>query len=272
MSAGPTGGWPAFDRLLGALGFVPSRTGSVITTVYGDAILPRGGSLALADLLVLMRRLGASDGVVRTAVSRLARDGVLAGRRTGRTSAYALTERSRVAFAAAVPVIYGSPDRDWDGVLHLLFPEDPAERAALERPGVAVLAPGVLVSLDPVDGAAALRATGGVAEQRRLAARAWPADGLAAEFAGFMGDFAVLEEEQAPSPLDAMAARITVVHAYRRLALRTPRLPAVLRPEGWPGDAAFQRFRGVYRGLLPLSEGWLDQVGSGSGPLPPRAA
>ena len=63
--------------LLDRLRTEPSRTGSMIVTVYGDAILPRGGEAAMADLLVLMRRLGAAEGVVRTAVSRLARDGWL---------------------------------------------------------------------------------------------------------------------------------------------------------------------------------------------------
>ncbi len=143
--------------------------------------------MLLADLLQLMRRLGASDGVVRTAVSRLAKDGVLQGRRAGRQSAYALTPAADAEFREAVPLIYGSGGPAWDGRLHLAFPEPGADRSGLEAAGYALLAPGVLVSPSPAPGSVlgsvpGLGASGPASAMRQLAARAWPLARLAEAF------------------------------------------------------------------------------------------
>src|SRR5215471_4203510 len=64
----------------------PSRTWSVIITVFGDAIVPRGGSVWLGTLVRFFAALGSNDGVVRTAMSRLAADGWLERSRVGRNS------------------------------------------------------------------------------------------------------------------------------------------------------------------------------------------
>lgn len=263
-------GWPALDAVLAALRTEPSRTGSVIATVYGDAILPRGGSLALADLLVLMRRLGAGDGVVRTAVSRLAKDGVLQGRRAGRHSAYALTPRAAAEFAAAVPQIYGCGRHSWDGRLHLAFPESGADRSALEAAGFALLAPGILVSPSPVpDATLALEATGPDSTVAQLAARAWPVQRLGELFEGFTGLFAAMLPVPRLAPLEAMAARTVLIHAWRRIALRDPQLPSRLLPAHWPGGDARRLCVELYAALVPTAEAWLDATSAGLGPLPP---
>ena len=117
-------------------------------TVYGDAIAPRGGEIALAALLELMAALGVTEGVVRTAVSRLARDGWLEGHRAGRRSFYRLSRRGLQETVDAGPRIYGPLDQAWGGKLRLAFAEAGVERTLLERAGYALLAPGVLVAPD----------------------------------------------------------------------------------------------------------------------------
>src|SRR5262249_60013782 len=49
----------------------PSRTWSVIITVFGDAIVPRGGSVWLGTLLRFFSALCSHDRVARTALSPL---------------------------------------------------------------------------------------------------------------------------------------------------------------------------------------------------------
>ena len=49
----------------------PIRAGSLIITLYGDAIAPRGGSLWLGSLNGLVGPFGIEPGLVRTALSRL---------------------------------------------------------------------------------------------------------------------------------------------------------------------------------------------------------
>ena len=269
----PPTSWPALDTalaaVLAALGTAPPRTGSVIVTVYGDAILPRGGSLALSDLLTLTRRLGAPEGVVRTAVSRLARNGLLHGRRTGRRSAYALTERGETEFRAAIPRIYGGPDPAWDGRLRLAFPTPGADRAALEAAGYASLVPGVMLSpaATPTD-IPVLEAAGPPATLQRLAARTWPLARLADDYAQFSTLMAPLSPVPPADPLDAMAARTLLIHAWRRIALRDPHLPPALLPPDWPGAAARHLCTTLYSALAAGSEAWLDRASSGDGELP----
>jgi phenylacetic acid degradation operon negative regulatory protein len=262
--------WPALDGVLAALRAAPSRTGSVIATIYGDAILPRGGSLALADLLVLMARLGASEGVVRTAVSRLARDGVLEGRRSGRRSAYALTPAAAAEFQAARPKIYGRNDRPWDGRLRLAFPDAGADRTALDAAGFAVVAPGVLVSPWRAPGSIpCLEASDPGETARHLVARAWPVERLGAQYAAFTELFSPLLPPTPADALDAIAARIVTVHEWRRIALRDPRLPAGLLPATWPGVPARAACVTLYNALASSAEAWLNAVSGGESPLPP---
>ncbi|MDN5872183.1 MAG: phenylacetic acid degradation operon negative regulatory protein PaaX, partial [Nitrococcus sp.] len=49
----------------------PVRAGSLIITVYGDAIAPRGGTVWLGSLIALLTPLGLNQRLVRTSVFRL---------------------------------------------------------------------------------------------------------------------------------------------------------------------------------------------------------
>ena len=62
----------------------PMRAGSLIVTIYGDAIVPRGGSLWLGSLLDMMAGFGVDPGLVRTAVSRLVAASIAPPSRPGR--------------------------------------------------------------------------------------------------------------------------------------------------------------------------------------------
>ncbi len=53
----------------------PIRAGSLIITVFGDAVVPRGGVLSMASLIEIMRAFRVSESLVRTALSRLVSDG-----------------------------------------------------------------------------------------------------------------------------------------------------------------------------------------------------
>ena len=261
------------SALLAALRDTPSRTGSVIITIYGDAIAPRGGDLALASLLDLMAALGANGGVVRTAVSRLARDGWLDGRRAGRRSFYRLSRRGQQESAEAGPRIYGPLDNPWAGQLRLAFAEAGIERTLLERAGYALLAPGVLAAPDtaltPPPGTPSLLGAGTPEAMRTLAARAWPVTRLAVGYERFVRLFTAMDGPAADlPPLDALAARVLLIHEYRRVILRDPRLPSGLLPPKWPGATAHKLCAKLYTALAPASERWLDTAENQSGPLP----
>ena len=48
---------PPLARIIEQLKREPSRTGSIVITVFGDAIVPRGGSVWLGTLLEFFERL-----------------------------------------------------------------------------------------------------------------------------------------------------------------------------------------------------------------------
>lgn len=247
----------------------PSRTGSLIVTVFGDAIAPRGGELALSALIDLLAGVAIGPGVVRTAVSRLAADGWLEGAKEGRVSFYRLTEKSRAEFADAEERIYGPLDHPWDGKLRLAFPPQGADRSGLEGAGFAVLAPGVLAGAGGRPEEPHLLATGSPEALRTVAARAWPLDKLGDLYQAFIDRFTALEPPAARlPPNEAMPARAILIHDWRRIVLRDPRLPPALLPEHWPGHAARVLCKSLYAALAPASERWLDAVRNKSGPLP----
>src|SRR5579863_4169899 len=82
----------ATDRLLRSFrARKPLRVGSLLVTIFGDAIAPRGGVVTLGSLIRLAALFGLPDRLVRTSVARLAHDGWLVARREGRRSEYRLT-------------------------------------------------------------------------------------------------------------------------------------------------------------------------------------
>ena len=60
--------------------------GAFIVTVYGDVVVPRGGVLWTGTLIEVCERVGISESLVRTAVSRLVAAHRLRGERLGRHS------------------------------------------------------------------------------------------------------------------------------------------------------------------------------------------
>src|SRR3954447_592175 len=87
----------------------PSRTGSIIITVFGDVIVPRGGSVWLGTLLEFFETLDIDSGVVRTAMSRLAGGWWAEGEKVGRNIFYRLADKGRQIFEAATRHIYDPP-------------------------------------------------------------------------------------------------------------------------------------------------------------------
>src|ERR1700743_2332906 len=102
-------------RIIEQLKGEPSRTGSIVITLFGDAIVPRGGSVWLGALLSFSDTIDIENGVVRTAMSRLAADGWLERNKVGRNSFYRLVKKGRQTFDTATRHIYDTQVSDWTG-------------------------------------------------------------------------------------------------------------------------------------------------------------
>jgi phenylacetic acid degradation operon negative regulatory protein len=274
-------------RIIDQLKRETSRTGSIVITLFGDAIVPRGGSVALATLLEFFETLAIDPTVVRTAMSRLTADGWFERRKIGRNSFYRLVQKGRHTFDIATRHIYDSPTSDWTGRFELLLignAEDRDDsRDALKNAGFGSPVPGVWVAPSgvpiPEEASRAIRLEVSAEDDsgRRLLAESWPLDRTADAYLKFMKTFEPLRDwigrRERLSDDDAFTARILLIHHYRRVVLRDPLLPTALLPEDWPGRAARKLCGEIYRELIPASEQWLDRHASNeNGPLPAAAA
>jgi len=131
------------------------RSGSLITTVFGDSIAPRGGSVWLGSLINVMSEFGIGERLVRTSVFRLAQDGWLLSTQIGRRSYYSLTDEGRERFEQATHRIYGEPVSGWDDTwcLVLLVDLDAAAKDSVRKElgwlGFGALSTGVLAHPAP---------------------------------------------------------------------------------------------------------------------------
>src|SRR5688572_14664443 len=225
----------------------PLRAGSLIVTMFGDSIAPRGGAVALGSLIRLARPFGITERLVRTSVARLAQDDWLAARRDGRRSEYRLSASGRRRFADATRRIYAEIPQRWNGLWTLvLLPGPSAEvREELQWLGFGEPSPGVFAhptrsaanareQLARLNGAAralVLEARHDESgEDRRLAKAGWDLAELAAGYRRLVRTFepvyAALRRSAACDPEAAFVVRTLLVHEYRRIHLRDPLLPA----------------------------------------------
>lgn len=278
---------PFLEPILRHLNSEPSRTWSLVITFYGDAILPRGGSVGLQTLAEVLGGMGVNDAAVRAAVSRLAADGWLERRRLGRNSFYRLAEKGAGTFAEAARRIYGphAAGVEDDRLRLLLLPPEMARepaREALRAAGYGAALPDLwLAPWDrtvPAEArtAIALEARAGTAEARRLAALAWDLEGIAAGYRRFLEPFGEVSgrmPEAGLPGLESLVARLLLIHEYRRVVLRDPFLPHGMLPADWPGGEARRACADLYARLLPASEAWLDaHAADEDGPLPAPGA
>jgi phenylacetic acid degradation operon negative regulatory protein len=278
----------------------PMRTGSLIVTIYGDAIVPRGGSLWLGSLLELMAGFGVEPGLVRTAVSRLVADGWFERTRIGKQSYYRLSTWGAAEFATATSRIYRAAEPAWSGEMEvaIITTPDTAERAAhrerMLREGWGQAAANAMVrpfteTHGGIARGARHRMGGGGApadivvmvtrpqsagNARALARACWQLEALDAAYRGFLEDFGPVAGEIADgvrlTDAQAFQLRTLLIHDWRRIVLRDPLLPRAMLSEDWPGTSALELVSGVYRQVLAGAERWLDRHAvNEDGPLPP---
>jgi phenylacetic acid degradation operon negative regulatory protein len=277
----------------------PLRGGSLIVTIFGDSIMPRGGAVALGSLIDLTAPFGLNERLVRTATTRLAKDGWLEGRRAGKLSEYHLSPDGRERFAEATKRIYSAPDTEWSGrwTLAVLPPMRAAERKELrkeliwrgfgelsanvfahpeidsrslrkQRPGEGALSKVIVFDANLADGDA----------PQRLVSLGWDLEDLGLRYQRFVKRFerllAALQNLRTLDHRACFIVRTLLIHEYRRLHLRDPLLPPRLLRADWPGAQAAALCRDIYARVFAPSEVYLSSVAAQlDGPLPaPDAA
>ena len=256
--------------------------------VVADYTVRTRAWLPTAAIVRLLGGFDVASGAARMTISRLARRGVLEGRREGRHSFYRLTQSAAVGLSIGGSAIasFGADAEVWDGswtVVVFTVPEQEiaqrrALRGALRWRGYAPLYDGVWVSPHPMRAetrAHLSTATFGAltvlrAEHcdlgmpvTRNPVDAWDLAGIVERYEQFIQHWSQVVPRVARGTLTGAAAlrtRTEMIDAYRGFLMLDPRLPVELMRPDWPRARARDLFVTVYDGLAEPAQQYVRDV------------
>ncbi|MBU9697343.1 PaaX family transcriptional regulator [Rhodobacteraceae bacterium HSP-20] len=222
-----------------------------IVTIYGDVVVPRGGILWTGTLIALCAEVGINESLVRTAVSRLVAAEQLAGERIGRRSYYRLRQSAQAAFLEAADLLYGTdrPAQGWQIIHDATLRPDEARRRRIGHMGGPVFIRPDRGQPAP-EGATVFHA--GRVSSAGSVAGFWDLRALQEGYERFLSLFRGVDA-RGMGDAEALVARLLLVHAYRFVLLRDPRLPEEHLPPDWNGAEARALFRRLYEALTPAA-------------------
>ena len=254
---------------------------SLLLTILGEYVLPRGEAVWQETLVGALVSVGYTQHAARQALARSVRDGWLFSSRHGRRARVSLSPRTAELLAAGASRIYsfGSP-WDWDGrwlVLILRVPEARREvrhlvRTRLAWAGLGSMGGGVWLTphvereselREVVLEAPAADATSFVAElgsmgtPTAVAAAAWDLDSVRSAYEAFISDFGAIRPS---SDEAAFRMQTLLVHAWRKFPFLDPDLPSELLPAGWPRRQAYDLFTTRHSGWAGAARSYFDSL------------
>lgn len=261
------------------------RAKSLLITIFGDTLEPRGDGVWLSSLIRLAKPIGISERLVRTSVYRLTQEKWLARTSLGRRSYYQLTEAGHRQFANAEHRIYGGSNRRWDGQWRVVIvpPKSISVsarnqiRKELKWQGFGTLTADVLIhptaDLEPVRAMLAHRnltgkvkvicgnSVGDSESPSELLNRCFNLDSIEREYDRFnqrLEDLwrATRRERKNIDGEAAFVGRTLLIHEYRRILLHDPDVPEALLPGNWPGAEARKRCARIYLSLCKAADLW----------------
>jgi len=240
---------------------------SIVFDLFGEYIRYDGGEIGLRALVELLAPFGIGEDVVRVLMARLRKEGWFESSRVGRQSRYTLTDEGWRLLDTGRERIFERPPEPWPGQWCLAIYSIPeSARASRDRLrktlawlGFGPLAASAWVSphdrreqvaeawKGETDGRLQLlmATSGGLEEDREMAARCWDLEALDADYAGFLGTWepkVTAWQRTPPDGADALVERTRFIHEYRMFPFKDPGLPAELLPPGWHGRQAHDLF------------------------------
>lgn len=277
---------------------------SLISTIFGDSVLHRGGNISLASLIQLLELFGFNDRAVRTSVFRLVKNDWLCSDKIGRTSFYRITDSSRSTYLQAEQRINNDQMKEWDHYWDLILMSslDTENKALLKKElewlGFANIStnlmayPGcnrielqrLLVDLNMSEQVVVFKAetlqlfNNSVDTIGRMLRTNWPIDELRQRYLQFLDIFReigvlLMQENEQLEPVQAFQIRTLLIHYYRRILLKDPALPLELLPTDWPAISARTLSMNIYKKVFePADEYFLSVAATAEGPMPNATA
>jgi phenylacetic acid degradation operon negative regulatory protein len=250
---------------------------SALFDLYGDYLRPRGGRAPVAALVKLLAPLGIAPPAVRTAVSRMVRQGWLHPMRLVSGPGYLLTPKAARRLDEASARIYRTGRNGWDGRFDLIVLSSPVPRRDARRLSYlgygmlgehAWVAPRAAEEIDavlselrlPYERFSAAHAAGSSAAAD-VVGRAWDLGEIGRAYEDFveMQRPVVTAVTARSTDEDAYAARFQLVHAWRSFLFRDPQLPTSLLPSRWPGLSAAAFFDKHAARLRPAADRYVER-------------
>lgn len=255
----------------------------LLTTVFGDALLPRKQTISVKALARLVAPFGVNERLTRTSLQRMTTDGFVEAERIGRESFYQVAEGAIETFDRANSRIYPTKQPEWDDqwTIAVLDSDVSADtRQHLRRElgwlGVRELSHGSYVSPNVTPPTIAevssqlgasftilMRATLDVAadlQDRHIGKLVDPEGDLTERYESYAETLRRLDKHAIAhtADADAFAIRTLLIDSWRRLALRSPSLPSRLLPAAWNSENAIAKTAMLYRSVFAGSERYLD--------------
>ncbi|MFF5217436.1 PaaX family transcriptional regulator C-terminal domain-containing protein [Micromonospora sp. NPDC000442] len=251
-------------------------------TLLADYTLRTRAALPSAAIVALLTESGVTTAGARTAISRLARRGVLEGSRHGRRSSYRLSRAAAANLSSGGNWILTSTtaaapwDRCWTIVAFSLPQDRSAQRRALRSQlrwlGYAPLYDGLWISPYELTPRARVQleqltlgtvtvfrgrqnVLGSISDRAPI--EAWDIDAINRHYAEFLDSWTSLLPLVSSGQVDgaaAVRARTEVMDTFRRFPTLDPQLPVELLPAGWLRQPARELFAAVYDGLAQPAE------------------
>lgn len=248
---------------------------SMLFTLWGVFIRHFDTEIPLSPVLRLMAEFGFAEPAVRVAIRRLAGQGWLSLRKSGRNSYLSMTGQGLERVDEAATRIYRLHPERWDGYWLLLTYTIPEEqrsardqlRTDLAWWGFGTLSPGTWLSPHPLSPALATRLQSpeiapyvdyfrsrytGPASNAALVVKSWQLQEVKQRYRQFLDRFQpefLLAQSQQLSERECFERRCWLVHEYRKFLFVDPGLPEELLGGDWPGSQAFNFFH-AYDQLL----------------------
>ncbi len=242
---------------------------SLLLTVLGEFVHPRGRAVWTSTLLEAMAALGIEEKSARQALARTASEGLLTSSREGRRVRWSLTTHGESLLREGTERIYGflRSSHPWDGrwlVLTVSLPETQRAlrhqlRTRLTWLGLGSPSPGLWVTpdaghLDEVRRAVAdldlaahsfawVGPATGIGDERRLLEDAWDLAVVEDLYRAFLRRF---EKRRAESGAGSFVAQVELVQEWRRFPFLDPDLPRELLDHDWSGLRAATVFHDLH--------------------------
>jgi phenylacetic acid degradation operon negative regulatory protein len=264
---------------------------AAMLTLYGDYVRHRGTEIGIGSLIKLLGNFGLSEQAIRSAVSRMCRQGLLKVRRQNRKSYYSLTENGHSLLNKGTQRIFQRKKSHWDGSWNIITYSIPERirqsrdrlRLELSWMGYGPLSEATWISpynrtAEVEDLASRLKIKEYLqmfqakcqecTDPEDIVSRCWDMGKIHDRYARFIEKYQPRLEYYLKrqtdgedfEPSECFVQRFNLIHEYRKLPFLDPDLPQELLHEGWLRPQAAELFDNYHNLLTDKANEYFDSV------------